>query len=123
MSYIYWDRVKDTTTTTGTGQITVSGTAPTGFVTFSQVPGISVGNLLYYTIAHLGANEWEVGVGTWNGSDQFTRTLVIASSNSNNAVNFSAGTKDCFITAPAQQITRFVPRGLSLMLAANTYMV
>lgn len=105
MAFVTADRVRDTSTTTGTGNITVSGTAPTGFRTFSAV--LSVNDTFYYAIQSQGANEWEVGVGTYSSSNVFARTTILASSNSGNAVNFSAGTKDVFITlAAARTIQR-----------------
>lgn len=99
MAFVTADRVRDTSTTAGTGSITVSGTAPTGFRTFSAV--LSVGDTFYYAIQSQGANEWEVGVGTYSSANVFARTTILASSNSGNAVNFSAGTKDVFITLTA----------------------
>ena len=98
MAFILADRVKQTATTTGTGAFTLSAT-PTGFRAFSSV--LAVGDTMYYTIAHQTANEWEVGYGTYSASNTLTRTKVISSSNSGSAVNFSAGTKDVFVTLPA----------------------
>lgn len=97
MALIIKDRVKDTTTTTGTGSVTLSGTAPTGFQAFATAG--AVGDNFYYCIA--GGAEWEVGYGTLSGSTTLARSRVIASSNSNAAVSFSAGTKDVFSTIPA----------------------
>lgn len=97
MAVIYADRVKDTTTTTGTGSVTLSGTAPTGFQAFATAG--AVGDNFYYCIA--GGAEWEVGFGTLATSTTLARSRIIASSNSNAAVNFSAGTKDVFVTIPA----------------------
>lgn len=96
MSY-FADRVKDTTTTTGTGDLTLSGTAPTGYRDFNTAFG--VGPIFYYAVALSG--EWEVGIGYLSASTTMVRYRVTASSNSNNAVNFSAGTKDVFCTIPA----------------------
>ena len=97
MAVIYADRVKDTTTTTGTGSVTLSGTAPTGYQAFATAG--AVGDNFYYCIA--GGAEWEVGYGTLTASTTFARSRVIASSNSGAAVSFSAGTKDIFCTIPA----------------------
>lgn len=100
MAHITADRVRDTTTTTGTGAITVSGTAPSyGYRTFSAL--CSTNDTFFYCIAHQSAEEWETGRGTYTASNTITRSAVIASSNSNNAVNFSAGVKDVFITLAA----------------------
>lgn len=97
MGYQIKDRVRDTTTTTGTGTITITGTAPTGFVAFATA--MAVGDISYYCI-NLGS-EWEVGVGTLLTSTTISRDSVLSSSNSNALVNFSAGTKDVFVTIPA----------------------
>ena len=94
------DRVKETTTTTGTGAVALGGTS-TGFDTFAT--GIGNSNTTYYTIAHQTADEWEVGLGTLDGSSaNLTRTTVFTNSNGNTSqVTFSAGTKDVFVTYPA----------------------
>lgn len=100
MPHVVADRVKDTSTSTGTGNLTLSGTAPNAFRTFGSV--CANNDTLFYCVAHTTANEWEVGLGTYSTTGPaLARTTVIASSNSNNAVNFSAGTKDVFITSPA----------------------
>lgn len=98
MAFKLADRVKQTATTTGTGAFTLSAT-PTGFRAFSAV--LSTSDTTYYTIAHQTLDEWEVGYGTYSSANTLTRTKVIASTNANAAVNFSAGTKDVFITLPA----------------------
>ena len=99
MAFITADRVKDTSTTTGTGNITVSGSAPFGYRTFSTV--MSVGDTFYYAIQGQATAEWEIGVGTYASSNQFARTTVLASSASGSAVSFSSGTKNVFITLAA----------------------
>jgi hypothetical protein len=98
MAFVINDRVKETTSTTGTGTVTLSGAA-TGFQSFSS--GIGSSNSTYYTIA-LG-NQFEVGIGTLTNATTFTRDSVITSSNTNTLVNFSAGTKDIFCTLPASK--------------------
>jgi len=98
MALVLADRVRETTTTAGTGTITLAG-AVTGFQSFSVVGN---GNTTYYTIAGQGTSEWEVGIGTYTSSGTtLARTAVLASSNSGSLVNFSAGTKDVFVTYPA----------------------
>ena len=98
MALIVKDRVKETTTTTGTGTITLGG-AVSGFQSFSA---IGDGNTTFYTIA--GGGEWEVGVGTYTSSGTtLSRDTVLDSSNSGSLVNFSAGTKDVFVTYPAER--------------------
>ena len=95
------DRVKETTTTTGTGAVALGGTS-TGFDTFAT--GIGNNNTTYYTIAHQTADQWEVGLGTLDGtSANLTRTTVLTSSSGGTAITFSAGTKDVFVTYPASK--------------------
>lgn len=111
------DRVKDTTTTTGTGDLTLSGTAPTGYRTFASV--MEVGGNCYYCIASSTSTEWEVGYGTLSASTTLVRARIIASSNANAAVNLSAGTKDVFMTIPATIVQN---RG-SVWATANSYAI
>ena len=101
MALVINDRVKVTSTTTGTGAMAL-GSAVTGFETFAQ--GIGNNNTTYYCIFNQGTSEFEVGLGTLDGtSANLTRTTVISSSNSDSAVDFSAGTKDVFCTLPASK--------------------
>ena len=101
MALVLNDRVKETTTTTGTGALTLGG-AVTGFETFGT--GVGNSNTTYYAVTLGGSAEFEVGLGTLNGdSTTITRTTVISSSNSDSAVNFSAGTKTIFCTIPASK--------------------
>jgi len=97
MALVIADRVRETSTTTGTGTLTLDG-AVTGFRTFSSAIGDT--NTCYYTIT-LGA-DYEIGVGTV-GAGTLARTTILKSSNSNNAVNFGAGTKDVFVTYAADK--------------------
>jgi hypothetical protein len=100
MPLVLKDRVKVTSTTAGTGTFTL-GAASTGFQSFSV---IGDGNTTFYTIALQGGNEWEVGLGTYTASGTtLARTTVIESSNGGTLVNFSAGTKDVFVTQPAER--------------------
>ena len=102
MALVINDRVKETTTTTGTGAVSLGG-AVTGFETFAA--GIGNSNTVYYCIAHQDQAEFEVGLGTLNGdSSTLTRTTVISSSNSDSAVDFASGTKDVFCTIPASKL-------------------
>ena len=101
MALVLNDRVKETTTTTGTGTLTLGG-AVTGFETFAA--GIGNSNTTYYTVILPGSAEFEVGLGTLSGdSSTIARTTIISSSNSDNAVDFSAGTKNIFCTIPASK--------------------
>lgn len=92
------DRVRETTTTTGSGALTLAG-AVTGFRTFDDV--MANGNECYYVIS--GGAEWEVGRGTYD-TGTLSRDLVLASSNAGDLVTFSAGTKDVVLTVPADQL-------------------
>ena len=102
MALVIDDRVKETSTTTGTGTLNLSG-AVSGFQTF--VAGVGDGNTTYYAIVNRDADEWETGLGTITDAttDTLARTTVIASSNSDSAVSFSSGTKDVFTTLPASK--------------------
>jgi len=100
MALVLKDRVKETTTSTGTGSITLDG-ASTGYQSFSVVGD---GNTTYYTIAAQTGNEWEVGIGTYTLSGTvLARTTVLSNSSGTqpSALNFSAGTKDVFVTYPS----------------------
>jgi len=113
MALILADRVKETTTTTGTGTITLLGAA-TGFQSFAVIGNA---NTTYYTIAGQGTSEYEVGIGTYTSSGTtLARTTVLASSNANAAVNFSAGTKDVFVTYPAGKSVNLDASGNSTAL-------
>lgn len=98
MAFVLKDRVKETTTTTGTGTVTLAG-AVSGYQSFSAIGNT---NSTYYTIAGQGTSEWEVGIGTYTSAGTtLSRDTVLASSNSGSLVNFSAGTKDVFCDYPA----------------------
>ena len=102
MALVINDRVKETSTTTGTGTIDLAG-AETGYESF--VSGVGTTNTTYYAIELNSANEWEVGIGTVTDAapDTLSRDTIISSSNSDAAVNFSAGTKNVFCTLPAKK--------------------
>jgi cytoskeletal protein CcmA (bactofilin family) len=101
MALVLNDRVKETTTTTGTGTLTLAG-AVTGFETFAA--GVGNSNTTYYAVTLPGTTEFEVGLGTLSSdSSTMARTTIISSSNSDSAVNFSAGTKTIFCTIPASK--------------------
>ena len=101
MALVLNDRVKETTTTTGTGTLTLGG-AVTGFETFAA--GVGNSNTTYYAVTLPGSAEFEVGLGTLSSdSSTIARSTIISSSNSDNAVNFSAGTKTIFCTIPASK--------------------
>lgn len=99
MALVFKDRVKVTSTTTGTGTLTL-GSAVSGFQNFSV---IGDGNTTYYTITDQSGN-WEVGLGTYTSSGTtLSRTTILESSNSGSAVDFPAGTKTVFVTYPAEK--------------------
>jgi len=98
MPLVVKDRVKETTNTVGTGSYTLAG-AVTGFQSFSAVGD---GNTTYYCVTN--GVDWEVGVGTYTASGtSLSRDTILESSNSGSAVNWSAGTKDAFVTYPAER--------------------
>jgi hypothetical protein len=104
MALVINDRVKETSTTTGTGTFSLSG-ASQSFESF--VSGVGTGNTTYYTIVNSDVipGEWEVGIGTVTDAtpDTLSRDTILSSSNSDAAVNFSAGIKDVFCTIPAKK--------------------
>ena len=98
MAYVQKDRVKETSTTTGTGTYTLAGAA-TGFQAFSV---IGDGNTCCYAAED--GTDWEVGIGTYTLSGTtLARTTILASSNSGSAVNWSSGTRNIFCTLPADR--------------------
>ena len=100
MALILSDRVQETTTTAGTGTITLAG-AVTGYQSFAVIGN---GNTTYYCIAGLGTNEWEVGIGTYSSAGTtLARTTILASSSGGSVVTFSAGSKSVFVTYPAEK--------------------
>lgn len=101
MALIIADRIKETSTATGTGALTLAG-AVTGFRAFSAVC-TSPSDTCYYVIDD-GAGNWEVGLGTYSAANTLTRTTVLASSNAGAAVSFSAGTKQVWLDLAAAQI-------------------
>ena len=117
MAFALNDRVKETSTTTGTGTFDLAG-AETGFESF--VSGVGNGNQTYYAISNDGTNEFEVGIGTVTDAtpDTLSRDTIISSSNSDAAVNFSAGTKTVFCTLPA---SRTPSAGMTAQTFVNTH--
>jgi hypothetical protein len=98
MALVVKDRVQETSATTGTGTFTLAG-AVSGFQSFSA---IGDGNTTYYAI--VGGTQWEVGLGTYTSSGTtLSRDTILESSNGGTAVNFSAGTKNVFVTYPAEK--------------------
>ena len=99
MALVVKDRVKETTTTTGTGSYTLAGAA-SGFQSFADA--LADGDTTWYGVED--GTYWEVGLGTWDESaGTLARTTVYASSNSGSAVNWGAGSKNVFMTLPASR--------------------
>ena len=100
MALVLKDRVKETSTTAGTGTLTLAG-AVTGFQSFSAVGN---GNTTYYAIVDNATGAWEVGVGTYTSSGTtLSRDTVLSSSTGGSLVSFAANPKDVFVTYPSEQ--------------------
>lgn len=100
MALVLADRVQETTTSVGTGAVTLAG-AVLGYQSFSAIGN---GNTTFYTIAAQGGADWEVGIGTYTASGtSLSRDTVLASSNGGSLVTFGAGIKAVFVTYPAEK--------------------
>ena len=98
MPLVIADRVRETSTTVGTGTFTLAGVVPS----YQSFAAIGNGNTVYYTIVNQSADEWEVGIGTYTASGTtLSRGTVLSSSNGGSLVNFGAGTKDVWGDYPA----------------------
>lgn len=119
MALVLADRVKETSSFTGTASpITLLGAA-TGFQSFAAVGN---GNTTFYTISNPGTNEWEVGIGTYTSSGTtLSRSIVLSSSNSGLIVAFSAGAKEVFVTYPAEKSVNHDAAG-DVTITGTTYM-
>jgi len=122
MPLVLADRVKETTTTTGTGTITLAG-AVSGFQSFSAVGN---GNTTYYAIVGQGSSEWEIGLGTYtsSGTTLSRDTVLSSSAGAPTKTNFSSGTKDVFVTYPADRSvfsdgTNIVPETAAILLPSS----
>lgn len=105
MSALYFDRVKETTATAGTGALVLGG-APTGYRAFGAV--LADAQTCYYCVAARSGGAWEVGLGTYSAAgNTLARTAVLASSNAGAAVDLPAGTKDVFLDVPAAAAAAF----------------
>ncbi|CAB4190291.1 hypothetical protein UFOVP1288_51 [uncultured Caudovirales phage] len=100
MAFVLANRVQDSTTTTGTGTLTLAGSPPSGYQAFSI---IGDGNSTYYTI--VGGAEWEVGIGTYtsSGTTLSRDTVLSSSAGGTTKVTFSAGTKAVFVDYPSEK--------------------
>ena len=121
MALVINDRVKETSTTSGTGNITLGGvTAGQGNVTFNS--GIGTGNTTYYCIFEQGSNLFEIGLGTLSGSTTLERTTVINnSSGSTSKISFSGATLDVFCTMPAAKTVYLDASGNPVGAASNGF--
>jgi hypothetical protein len=109
MTVLAYDRIKDTTTTTGTGNITLANSPPDStYFTFGSV--FSDGNELPYVIIN-GTTQVEWGVGTYVASGtQIARTTVLGGSNGTSAVSLTSGTKTVFC-GPLAELTPILSSG------------
>ena len=113
MAFVVKDRVQETTTTAGTGAVTLGG-AVLGFQTFAI---IGDGNTTYYAIADPTTGDWEVGIGTYTASGTtLSRTTVLESSNSGSLVSFAANSKNVFCTYPAERAVYLDTAGSAVTL-------
>lgn len=99
MALVVNDRVKETTTTSGTNDFALSG-AVAGFQTFSN--GVGASNTTYYAVSN--GSDWEIGLGTLSGDGlTLARTTILQSTNSDAIVDFASGTKEIFVTYPSNK--------------------
>ena len=120
MALVINDRVKETSTTTGTGDITLAGVpSGQGKVTFSS--GIGVGNTTYYCIFQQGSSSFEIGLGTLSGSTTLERTTVINNSSGNTSNISFSGTLDVFVTMPAAKTVYLDASGTPVGAASNGF--
>ena len=117
------DRVKDTTTTSGTGDITLSGSAPTGYVTFNAAFGNGgiEAKRFPYAIVSSDESEWETGIGYLSAATTLVRETVLSSSNNNALVNFTAG-GDVFSPLVAYQAQRLLGSSRALLLSRGNFL-
>ena len=108
MAFVIGDRVRETSTTTGTGNFTLAG-AVTGYQTFDAV--LDTNDTTYYTIADQSGANFEVGIGTFTAPATLARTTILSSSNGGSAVTFTSGTKDVFISLPASKTVQSFSAG------------
>ena len=122
MALVINDRVKETSTTTGTGTLDLAG-AVQDFEGF--VAGIGTGNTTYYSIVNAGTGEFEVGIGTVTdaATDTLSRDTILSSSNGDAAVNFTAGSKDVFCTQPASKAVYLDASGAPVGAASEAFAI
>ena len=122
MALVINDRVKESSTTSGTGTLNLAGVV-TGFEGF--VAGIGTGNTTYYSIFEQGTTRWEVGIGTVTdaATDTLSRDTVISSSNSDSLVNFLGSTLDVFCTLPASKAVYLNASGDTINAAGQGFAI
>ena len=121
MALVINARVKESSSTTGTGAFALAGLVQ-GFETF--LAGIGNSNTTYYAAYEAGTNNWEVGLGTLDGSSaNLARTTVLTSSNSDNLVSFTAGGLEIFCTLPASKAVYLDANGSPVGAASNGFAV
>ena len=123
MALAYYDRVEDTTTSTGNSNLILSGTAPTGRVTFNAAFGNGgvEARRFAYVIQSSDESEWETGIGYLSASTTLVRETVMQSSNGNAAVTFSAGTKKVFASLIGYQAERLLNAGRVMALNSGLF--
>lgn len=114
MALVFADRVKETSTTTGTGSYTLAG-AEAGHQSISDAVG--AGNQAYFCAED--GTDWEVFLGTYN-EGSLSRGTILASSNSGSAVDWGAGTKNVFLVVPASVISEFSPKKITEVIKSST---
>jgi hypothetical protein len=120
MALVINDRVKETSTTTGTGTFDLAG-ASQDFISF--VSGVGNGNTTYYCIANTGTNEFEVGIGTVTdaATDTLSRDTVISNNlGTTNEIDFGSGEKEVFCTIPAVKAMSPVMNPTTYVLTHNS---
>ena len=122
MALVINDRVKENSTTSGTGNITLAGVAAgQGNVTFNS--GIGTSNTTYYCIFEQGTSTFEIGLGTLSGSTTLERTTVINNSSGNTSKISFSGTLDVFVTMPAAKTVYLDATGTPVGAASNGFAV
>lgn len=112
MPFVVKDRVQETTTTQGTGAYSLAG-AVQGFQSFSVIGDT---NTTYYAVTD--GTNWEVGIGTYTASGpSLSRDTILESSNSGNAVNWGVGSKNIFVTYPAEKAAFTTVRAYSWFIS------
>ena len=120
MALVINDRVKENSTTSGTGDITLAGVASgQGNVTFNS--GIGTSNTTYYCIFEQGTETFEIGLGTLSGSTTLERTTVINNSSGNTSKISFSGTLDVFVTMPAAKTVYLDASGTPVGAASNGF--